>query len=120
MKFSFEVGESERHRIDFSWNQLIGTLRIKVYGELIRKDVTPMWSPVSWSGSPVASSDEKWNILDSGFEVQLVDKWEIEVGAAERHKIRIEKERARLVAGFRWQKYRVFVDGQLIKERKGY
>jgi hypothetical protein len=119
MKFSFEIGDAEQHRIDFSWNQLIGTLRIKVDGELIMKDVTLM-SPVGWSGSPVASSDEKWNVLDSGCEVQLVNKWEFEVGNAERHGIRIEKERAKVVAGLRPQKYRVFVDGRLINEYEGY
>ena len=120
MKFSFEVGDAEKHEIDFSWNQLIGTLHIKVDGQLMEKGITGMWSPVSWSASPVASSDEKWNVLDSGFEVQLVDKWEFEVGDAEKHEIRIEKERARLVAGLRPQKYRIFVDGRLINEYEGY
>ncbi len=119
MKFSFEVGAREKHQIDFSWGQLIGNLRVKVDGELIKKDMT-LWSPVSWTGSPLASSVEKWNVLDSGFEVQLVDKWEFEVGDEERHEIRIEKERARLVAGLRPQKYRVFVDGRLINEHHGY
>jgi hypothetical protein len=119
MKISFEVGTREKHRIDFSWNQLIGTLRIKVDGELIKEDITSM-SPISWSGSPVAASDEKWNVLDSGFEVALVDKWAFEIGEAEKHEVRIEKERAKLLAGFRRQRYRVFVDGQLITEYEGY
>lgn len=119
MKFSFEVGGREKHKIDFSWNQLIGTLRIKVDGKLIEKDLS-LWSPVSWVGSPVPSSDEKWNVLDSGFEVQLVDKWDFEVGDVEKHEVRIEKERAKLLAGFRPQKYRVFVDDRLINEYEGY
>jgi len=119
MKLSFEVGDTEKHQIHFAWNQIIGTVRIKVDGELIKKDVTLM-SPINWSGSPLPSSDEKWNVIDSGFEVQLVDRWQFEVGDREKHEVRIEKERAKLVAGFRPQKYRVFVDGSLINEYEGY
>ena len=52
--------------------------------------------------------------------MQLVDRWQFETGDKEKHEVRIEKERARLVAGFRPQKYRVFVDGTLINECQGY
>ena len=105
--------------MDFSWNQIIGTLRIRVDGELMEKRII-LISPLSWSGSPIASSDEKWNVLDSGFEVQLVERWTFDVGKEEKHRIRIEKERARLLAGFRPQRYRIFLDSQFIIEYKGY
>jgi len=120
MKFSFQVGSTEKHKIDFSWNQIIGALSVKVDGKLTIKKALTLWSRISWVGSPVPSSDEKWNVLDSGFEVQLLDKWDFIVGDVEKHEVRIEKERTRLLAGFRPQKYRVFIDGQLINQYEGY
>lgn len=41
MKFSFEVGEVGKHRVDFSWNQLNGVLEIKVDGEVVQNTGNP-------------------------------------------------------------------------------
>jgi hypothetical protein len=53
------------------------------------------------------------------FSLSLVRKYEFGVGTSERHSVRIEKVRKLLLAGVRPQKYRVYVDGQLIKEYEG-
>jgi hypothetical protein len=46
-------------------------------------------------------------------------QFEFNVGQQEQHKVAIEKQRALLLAGLRPQKYRVFVDGQLIQSSEG-
>lgn len=38
MKFSFEVGEREKHSVEFEFNQVWGNLSIKVNGEAIIHD----------------------------------------------------------------------------------
>ncbi|HEX8749275.1 MAG TPA: hypothetical protein VF717_19020 [Pyrinomonadaceae bacterium] len=94
MKFSFEVGFDEQHVVGLSYNQMVGLLSISVDNrEVIREQRT--------------------------FSLSLVRKYEFDVGTGERHSVRIEKERKLLLAGVRPQKYRVYVDGQLIREYEG-
>lgn len=94
MQFSFEVGFEEKHVVSLSYNQMVGLLSISVDGrEVIREQRT--------------------------FSLSLVRRYELTVGVAERHSVRIEKHRKLLLAGVRPQKYRVFVDGRLIKEHEG-
>ena len=63
-------------------------------------------------------NDEKLNF---GFiEVLLVEKWSFEVGIYEKHFVRIEKRRAKFMAGFRPHFYQVFVDEELLEEHRGY
>ncbi|HEX8173806.1 MAG TPA: hypothetical protein VF543_01680 [Pyrinomonadaceae bacterium] len=94
MQFSFEVGFHEKHLVSLSYNQMVGLLSISVdNAEVIREQRT--------------------------FSLSLVRKYEFSVGTGERHSVRIEKERKLLLAGVRPQKYRVYVDGQLIKEYEG-
>ena len=38
MQFSFIVGVGEQHRVDFSFDQFIGNLEIKVDGQPVVKD----------------------------------------------------------------------------------
>ena len=95
MRFSFEVGEKERHRVDFSFNQFWGNLNISVDGVAVQRD---------------------FRLLS----LQLVKRYEFTVGQQELHQIAIEKERKLLFAGLRKQKYRVFVDGQLTEEHEGF
>jgi hypothetical protein len=92
VKFSFDVGE---HDIDFSFNQFWGNLSIAVDGVPRKRDFR------------IAS-------------LQLVKRYELTVGETGRHAVVIEKERKRMFAGFRKQKYRVFIDGQLAQEHEGY
>jgi hypothetical protein len=55
--------------------------------------------------------------LTTHFDVRLTKDWRCSVGG---HDVRIEKQRPLLLAGFRPQTYRVFVDGELVQERKGF
>ena len=53
------------------------------------------------------------------FSLRLVERYDFWVGVQEKHHVAIEKERKRFVAGWRPQKYRVFVDGQLVQTYEG-
>ena len=119
MKFSFEVGQSEPHKVEFYWGPMFGTLRIKVDNEIIKEKSFMLFSPTGLPGElDEVPKNEK---LNYGFiEVQLVEKWSFEVGIYEKHSVRIEKERAKLLSGFRPHTYRVFVDDELIEEHNGY
>ncbi|MCQ4088392.1 hypothetical protein [Saccharibacillus sp. JS10] len=94
MKFFFEVGEQERHLIEFQFNQIWGNLSIKVNGEDCIKDF-------------ITAS------------LELVKTYRFEVGYQERHDIRIDKIRKLFLAGFRKTKYEVYVDGVFFKEYEG-
>jgi hypothetical protein len=85
---SFEVGESERHQVQFSFNKFWGHLSITVDDTNIVRTVR------------IASLD-------------LVKTWEFDVGVDEQHRVRIEKHRQLMFAGFRPQPVYAYVDGQL-------
>jgi len=53
-------------------------------------------------------------------EILLVQRWLLEIKEPEKHSVVIEKRRERWLAGLRPQQYRVFVDGQCVKECRGY
>jgi hypothetical protein len=95
MKFSFDVGRAEVHRVDFQFSQMIGTLTISVDGEPVARDLRT-------------------------FSVSLVKVYEFRVGREEQHVVRIEKERRLFLASLRPQQYRAFIDGELVKECRGY
>jgi len=118
MKFSFEVGDAEKHTVDFFWNQMNGVLEIKINGEIVQKGSITLFSPTNLTGNLDVPATEKWNL--HGYEIQLIEKWNFEVGIIEKRFVKIEKERAKWLAGFRPHKYRVYVDDHLIKEYKGY
>jgi hypothetical protein len=94
MQFSFEVGEYEKHIVRLDYEQMIGLLGIYVDNQEVVKELRM-------------------------FSFSLIKKYEFIVGVEERHHVRIEKERKLFLAGLRKQKYRVYVDGQLIKEYEG-
>ena len=95
MKFSFEVGEHERHTVSFAFDQVWGSLQIEVDGVPVRRDLRLI-------------------------SRSLVKRYEITVGQEEVHEVLIEKERKFFFAGFRRQKYRALIDGRLILAREGY
>ncbi len=95
MKFSFEVGTSEKHQVEFYFNQMWGNLYISVDGQKIMKD---------------------FEIMD----LEFTKKFNIIVGAVEKHYIRIEQERCKIFGGLRKQKYRAFIDEVKVKELHGY
>ncbi|HUA68717.1 MAG TPA: hypothetical protein VMA13_09230 [Candidatus Saccharimonadales bacterium] len=68
MKFSFEVGEVEKHRVEFSFNQLCGTLQIRV-------DEKPIYQTTRLLNEP------------------LNEVFDFMVGNNERCPVRIEKRR---------------------------
>jgi hypothetical protein len=95
MKFSFEVGTEERHVVEFDFDSMWGNLSIKVDGQRVVSDFR-------------------------SFSLRLTVSHTFNVGVREQHAVRIEKERKLFLAGLRKQKYRVFVDHQLIREYEGF
>lgn len=94
MNFSFIIGQEEKHRVDFSFDQVIGNLEIKVDGQTAIKDFR------------FAS-------------LKLTKRYEFIVGVSEKHSVAIEKRRKLFLAGMRPQQYRVFIDGQLVHTYQG-
>ena len=94
MQFSFIVGAHEKHQVDFSFDQFIGNLEIKVDGQRVVKDFRML-------------------------SLFLTKRYEFTVGAQERHQVAIEKKRKLFLAGFRPQKYRILIDGQLVQTYEG-
>ena len=94
MQFSFMVGITEPHRVDFSFDQFGGRLEIKVDGISVVDEV---------------------RILS----VSLTKRYDFVVGVAEKHHVAIEKERKLLLAGIHPQQYRIFIDGQLVQTYEG-
>jgi hypothetical protein len=94
MQFSFTVGNHEQHRVDFSFDQFIGNLEIKVDGQPAVKDFR------------FAS-------------LKLTKRYDFVVGFNEKHQVAIEKKRKLFLAGMRPQRYRVFIDGQLVQTYEG-
>jgi Fas apoptotic inhibitory molecule (FAIM1) len=94
MQFEFKVGAQEPHQVQFSFDPFSGDLKILVDGQPVVRDLRML-------------------------SVSLVKRYEFNVGTQEPHQVTIEKQRKLLLAGFRKQKYRVFVDGKLIQSYKG-
>jgi hypothetical protein len=94
MQFSFLVGVQERHRVDFSFDQFIGNLEIKVDGQPLVKDFRML-------------------------SLRLTKRYEFTVGAHEQHHVAIEKKRKLFLAGFRPQRYQIFIDRQLVQTYEG-
>jgi hypothetical protein len=94
MQFSFTVGVNEQHQVDFSFDQFIGNLEIRVDGQPAVKDFRI-------------------------FSLRLTKRYELTVGVEEQHHIAIEKKRRLFLAGFRPQRYRIFIDGTLAQTYEG-
>jgi hypothetical protein len=94
MQFSFIVGESEKHQVDFSFDQFVGNLEIRVDGQPVIKDFRM-------------------------FSLSLTKRYDFIVGVNERHQVAIEKKRKLFLAGLRPMQYRIFIDGQLAQTYKG-
>lgn len=94
VKFSFNVGDLEKHKVDFHFNQWRGNLNIDIDGRRVVDDFRM-------------------------FSLKLIKVYEFPVGANERHHVRIEKKRKLLLAGLRPQTYRAYIDDTLVKEFVG-
>ncbi len=90
MKFAIEIGDAEKHRLEYNFNQLLGSLVIKVNEKQVKKSVRLVNEPV--------------------FEVHA-----FVVGDHEKSSVRIEKERRQLVGG----KHRLYVNNRLVKVFNG-
>lgn len=90
MKFSIEIGETEKHSIEYEFNQLFGALTIKVNDKPIKKHLRLFDEPVRELHVFVVGDEEKFSV-------------------------KIEKER-KLLFG---QKNRVFVNDRLVKYCEG-
>ena len=100
MKFTLEIGEKEKHQINYYRNWFFGTERLRLDGQLL--DSRSVISPSNYVSFP------------------LCRRREFVVGTIEKHSVVFEKERPLLIAGIRPHTYRVFVDGKLVFEKKGY
>jgi hypothetical protein len=90
MKFCLEVGETERHLIEFDFNQLLGQLHIRVNRKEVKSSMRL-------------------------FDEPLTETHTLQIGEAENLTVRIEKERKMLFG----QKCRVFLNDRLYKYYEG-
>jgi hypothetical protein len=90
VKFAIEIGESEKHRLEYRFNQLLGSLEIRVNEVPIMKSVRLINEPV--------------------LEVHA-----FVVGDQERSQVRIEKERLPLLGC----KNRLYVNNRLVRVFSG-
>lgn len=91
LDFEFEVGEAERHRVHFFFDQFWGSVRISVDGRRVIRDFRL-------------------------FSFSATKRYRLTVGDREKHEVVIEKTRPWMAAGFRRQSCRVLVDGRPVGE----
>lgn len=91
MELEFEVGHREKHHVAFSFNKFWGNLAISVDGSPVVRDLRV-------------------------YSITLTKSYSFRVGANEAHDVRIEKDRALLLAGARRQPVRAYVDDVLTAE----
>jgi len=90
----FTVGDREKHRISYRWDQVWGWLTVTVDGDLVMKQLVT-------------------------YTFRLVNVVEFAVGEAERHAVRIEKRRPLLASFAQPQPINAFVDGVLVARLDG-
>jgi hypothetical protein len=90
VKFAIEVGEVEKHRLEYNFNQLLGRLDIRVNNQPVRQFVRLFNEPV-------------------------LEVFAFDVGHLERSSVRIEKHRKQLFGHCS----RVFVDNRLTQVHTG-
>ena len=86
MKFTIEVGEIEKHSVEYDFNPLLGTLVVKVDDQQVKRHVRLINEPVH--------------------EVHA-----LVVGNSEKHNVRFEKDRISTFS----HRNRVFVNNRLLK-----
>lgn len=90
-ELGFDVGSTEKHRVVFRFNKFWGTVNLDVDDDSVLRDIRI-------------------------FSISLTKKYIVSVGTAERHEIRIEKDRSVAFAGARPQPVRAYVDNILVAE----
>lgn len=90
-ELGFDVGSTEMHRVVFRFNKFWGTVNLDVDDEPVVRDIRI-------------------------FSISHTQKYVVSVGTAERHEIRIEKDRTAMFAGARRQPIRAYADNILVAE----
>ena len=90
MKFTIEIGEEEKHRLEYRFNQLLGTLLIKVNEKPIKQSMRLVNEPV-------------------------LEVHSFMLGTHEQSEVRIEKERKPLLG----HRNRLYVNNRLFKVFEG-
>src|SRR5262245_35230250 len=90
MRFALNVGDTEKHTVEFKFNQLLGSTVIKVNGQEVKKSVRLFSEP-------------------------LQERHQVEVGKNERHTVFIEKRRKWLFG----RRFFVYVNQRLVKAVSG-
>ena len=90
MKFAIEIGETEKHRLEYEFNQLLGSLLIKIDQKPVKKSIRMINEPV--------------------YEVHV-----FQIGERETSTVRIEKERKPLLG----HRNRLYVNNRLTKVFEG-
>ncbi|HXR48204.1 MAG TPA: hypothetical protein VN784_12270 [Candidatus Limnocylindrales bacterium] len=62
MKFSFEVGDVEKHHVEFNFNQLCGTLLIRVDNKPVRRAVRLLNEPIHEVFDFMVGDAEQWPV----------------------------------------------------------
>ena len=86
MKFAIEIGDTEKHRLEYNFNQLLGTLLVKVNEKPVKRSIRLLNEPV--------------------LEVHI-----FVVGEHEKSTVRIEKQRKQLLG----HKNRLYVNNRLLR-----
>ncbi len=122
MRFSFDVGQQEKHRVDFSWEKMLGVARVWVDSELILKSRPVAFRELAQAAqlhSVSGTARYLAGTASGSARPELTVGWTFEIGQWEKHTVRIEKERPLLLAALRPHHYRVFVDDELVHECDG-
>lgn len=98
MKFSFNIGDKEHHKVDFNFSQMWGKLSVLVDGKEILSTLREFKSPFSTKDAPIT----------------------FDIGINEKHKVSIQRTMSPIFAGFFPMKYEVYVDDKLINTYNGY
>ncbi|MGO9199925.1 MAG: hypothetical protein ACLQM8_05230 [Limisphaerales bacterium] len=86
MKFTTEIGDIEKHRLEYDFNQLLGTLLVKVNEKPVKRSIRLLNEPV--------------------LEVHI-----FVIGEQEKLTVRIEKQRKQLLG----HRNRLYVNNRLIR-----
>jgi hypothetical protein len=90
MRFKIELGQNEKHTVEYQFNQLLGKLTIKVDDKPVQQSVRLFSEPVK-------------------------QEFNLSVGEFERYEVRIEKHRKNLYG----QVNRVFINNRLTQLYQG-
>ncbi len=94
LEFQFEVGEEERHEVNFRFNRTYGPVTISV-------------------------DDQKVVHKLKMFSLAKTERYELAVGESERHDVVIEKTRKRWLGGFFPQECVAYVDEKEVGRYSG-